>query len=216
MKQPQQRKDWRKRAIVLALVWILLLAASLYLLELLHTAFKNNPQGQSMLSRSWAGYIVSSDSEKPTEQLVGVNASWIVPRVTVYSTDAFSSVWIGIDGRFEKTLIQTGTENYSVDGKAFYAAWYELLPDQAVRIPDMLVSPGDLITASITLIDSETDEWSIRIYDVTDRQGFQQTFTYNSSRLSADWIVESPTVEDEVSHLANFGTVTFVDAHVKV
>ena len=80
----------------------------------------------------------------------------------------------------------------------------------------MPISPGDLITASISLIDSGADEWSITIYDITTRQGFQQTFTYNSSRLSADWIVESPTVEHQVSHLANFGTVTFTNAHVKL
>lgn len=216
MEQPQERKDWRKRAVVLALVWILLFAVSLYLLEVLHTSFENNPQGQGMLSRTWAGYVVASDLEKPHEQVIGVNASWIVPRVSVYSTDTYSSAWIGIGGRFDKTLIQAGTEHDAVGGNEFYAAWYELLPDQAIRIPDMTISPGDLITASITLVDSETDEWSIRIYDVTIGQGFQQTFTYNSSRLSGEWIVESPTVEDQVSHLANFGAVTFTDAHVKI
>lgn len=216
MEQPQEQKDWRKRAVVLALVWILLFATSMYLLDLLHTTFESNPQGQGMLSRTWAGYVVASDLEKPHEQVVGVNASWTVPRVSVYSMDTFSSTWIGIGGRFDKTLLQTGTEHDAVDGNEFYAAWYELLPDQAVRIPDMRVSPGDLITASITLVDSDTDEWSIRIYDVTTGQGFQQTFTYNSSRLSAEWIVESPTVEEQVSSLANFGTLTFTDAHVKI
>jgi len=198
MAQPQERKDWRKRAVVLTLVWILLFTASMYLLDLLHTTFENNPQGQGMLSRTWAGYVVDSDLEKPHEQVVNVNASWTVPRVSVYSTDTFSSAWIGIGGRFDKTLIQTGTEHDAVDGNEFYAAWYELLPDQAIRIPDMSISPGDLITASITLVNSDTDEWS------------------NSSRLSAEWIVESPTVEAQVSPLANFGTVTFTDAHVKI
>jgi len=216
MAQPQERKDWRKRAVVLTLVWILLFTASMYLLDLLHTTFENNPQGQGMLSRTWAGYVVDSDLEKPHEQVVNVNASWTVPRVSVYSTDTFSSAWIGIGGRFDKTLIQTGTEHDAVDGNEFYAAWYELLPDQAIRIPDMSISPGDLITASITLVDSDTDEWSIKIYDATTGQRFHQTFTYNSSRLSAEWIVESPTVEAQVSPLANFGTVTFTDAHVKI
>jgi hypothetical protein len=216
MEQPQERKDWRKRAVVLALVWILLFAASMYLLDLLHTTFENNPQGQGMLSRTWVGYVVASDLEKPHEQVVGVNASWTVPRVSVYSTDTFSSMWVGIGGRFDKTLIQAGTEHDAVNGNEFYAAWYELMPDQAIRIPDMSISPGDLITASITLVDSDTDEWSIKIYDVTSRQGFHQTFTYNSSQLSAEWIVESPTVEAQVSSLANFGTVTFTGAHVKI
>jgi hypothetical protein len=216
LEQPQEQKDWRKRAVVLAVVWILLFAASVYLLDALHTTFESNPQGQAMLSRTWAGYVVESDLENPSEQVVGVNASWKVPRVNVYSTDTFSSTWIGIGGRFDKTLIQAGTEQDAVDGNEFYSAWYELLPGQATRISGMSVSPGDLITASITLVNSDTEEWGIRIYDATTGQGFYQTFIYNSSRLSAEWVVESPTVEEQVSALANFGTLTFTDAYAKI
>ena len=73
-----------------------------------------------------------------------------------------------------------------------------------------------MITASITLVDSDTNEWSIKIYDVTKGEGFHQTFIYNSSQLSAEWIVESPTIEEQVSQLANFGTITFMNSHVKI
>jgi hypothetical protein len=193
-----------------------LFAASLYVLDLLHTTFESNPQGQGVLSRAWAGYVVASDLENPNEQVIGVNASWTVPRIRVASTDTFSSAWIGIGGRFDTTLIQTGTEHDSVNGREYYAAWYELLPDKAVRIDDMSISAGDLITASITLVDADTNKWAIRIYDVTKGQGFYQTFTYNSSRLSAEWMVESPTVEGKVSLLSNFGTLTFTNAHLKI
>lgn len=216
MRQPREGKDWRKRAVILALIWILLLAASLYLLGLLNSTFESNPQGQGILSRSWAGYIVDSDLEKSNQQVVGVNASWTVPRVSVYSTDTYSSAWIGIGGKSEKNLIQAGTEHDAASGNEFYAAWYELLPDQAVRIPSMTISPGDLITASITLADSETNQWSIRIYDATTAHGFSQNFGYNSSQLSAEWIVESPSLNGQVSALANFGTLTFKDAYAKV
>lgn len=212
----QKRKGWRTRAVFLILIWILLLAASLYLLDLLYTMFVNNPQGQGMLSKAWAGYVVASDLERPHEQVIGVNASWTVPRIGVFSSDAFSSAWIGIGGQFDKTLIQAGTEHDSVNGQEYYSAWYELLPDNAVRITDIRVSAGDLITASITLVDSDTNQWAIRISDVTKGEGFYQTFIYNSSRLSAEWMVERPTVTDEVSMLANFGTLTFKDSYVKI
>ena len=216
MERPKGWKDWRNRAIVLIIVWILLLAASLYMLDLLDATFQSNPQGQSMLSRTWAGYVVETDLEKTHEQVVGVNASWTVPRIRVSSTDSFSSTWIGIGGRFDQTLIQVGTEHDSVNGNEYYSAWYELLPDKAVRLTDMSLSPGDLITASITLFDAATNKWSINIYDATKRQGFQQTFTYNSSQVSTEWIVESPTLNGQVSSLANFGTLTFKDAYAKI
>jgi hypothetical protein len=206
----------RKKAIVLIIVWILLLAASLYLLDLLNEMFVNNPQGQGVLSRAWAGYFVLPDLENPLEQVIGVNASWKVPRIRVFSSDTYSSAWIGIGGRFDKTLIQVGTEHDSVKGMEYYAIWYELLPDEAVRITDINISPGDLITASITLVDSDTNKWVIRIYDITKAQGFYKTFIYNSSRLSAEWIVESPTVDGHVSLLSNFGTLTFKNANVKI
>ena len=176
--------------------------------------FSSDSQGQGLISTDWAGYIVSSDLENP--QVVGINASWSVPRIGVFSSDAYSSAWIGIGGQSEKTLIQTGTEHDSVNGQEYYYVWYEMLPDTAVRIDTMNVSPGDVITASIILINSNMNQWAIRIHDVTNNQGFYRTFIYNSSRLSAEWIVERPHVNNQISLLANFGTLTFTDAYAKV
>ncbi len=212
----QKQKSWRERAIVLIIIWILLLASSLYLLDLLYTVFVSNPQGQGVLSRAWAGYVVEPDLENPHEKVVGINASWTVPRIGVFSSDTYSSAWIGIGGRFDKTLIQAGTEHDCVNGQEYYAIWYEFLPAMAVRITDISISAGDLIMSSIKLVDSDMNKWSIRIYDATKGQEFYQTFIYNSTRLSAEWIVESPTVDGHVSLLSNFGTLTFKDAHVEI
>ncbi len=200
----------------LMMLWILLFATSMYLLESLLTTFVSNPQGQAIVSSIWAGYVVTPDSGSPEDQVVGINASWTVPRLRVYSTDTFSAAWIGIGGHSDKTLIQTGTEQDSVNGQEYYSAWYELVPGEAIRITDMSVSAGDNITASISLLNSDTNKWAISIYDVTKGQGFYQTFFYNSSRLSAEWVVERPTVNDEVAVLANFGNVTFTDSYVKI
>lgn len=199
--------------MLLILIWIILFASSMYLLELLLAMFTSNPQGQSMASTDWAGYFVTPDLENPQEQVTGINASWTVPRIGVFSSDAYSSAWIGIGGHSEKTLIQVGTEHDSVNGQEYYSAWYEMLPDVAIRITSMRISPGDLITASITLVDSDANEWAIRINDVTKSKGFYRTFIYNSSRLSAEWIVERPHVNDEITLLANFGTITFKDSY---
>jgi hypothetical protein len=212
----QKRKGWKTGAVLLILIWILLFAFSMYLLEFLLAIFTSNPQGQSITSMDWAGYLVTPDLEKPQEQVSGINASWTVPRIGVLSSDTYSSAWIGIGGHSEKTLIQVGTEHDSVNGQEYYSAWYEMLPDDAIRITSMSVSPGDSITASITLVDSDTNEWAIRIHDVTKNKGFYRTFIYNSSRLSAEWIVERPYVNDEITMLANFGTMTFQDLYVKV
>jgi hypothetical protein len=202
--------------VILILIWMLLLASSLYLLEVLLAMLSSNAQGQGLTSTGWAGYLVTSDLENPSEQVIGVNASWTVPRIGVFSSNAFSSAWIGIGGYSDKTLIQTGTEHDSVNGQEYYSAWYEMLPDKAIRINTMSISPGDVITASITLINSNMHQWAIRIHDVTNNQGFYQTFIYNSSRLSAEWVVEKPYLNEETTTLANFGTITFTDSHAKI
>jgi hypothetical protein len=195
------------------MIWILLLASSLYLLRVLLAAFVNNPQG--LISADWSGYLVTSSGNSQGE-VVGINASWTVPRIGVFSSDAYSSAWIGIGGHSEKTLIQTGTEQDSVNGQEYYSAWYEMLPADAIRINTISVSPGDVMTASINLVNSDTHQWAIRIYDVTKGQGFYRTFIYNSSRLSADWVVERPHVNNQITSLANFGTIKFNSAYAKI
>jgi hypothetical protein len=39
---------------------------------------------------------------------------------------------------------------------------------------------------------------------------------YNSSRLSAEWIVERPTVNGTISTLADFGNVTFTECKANI
>lgn len=202
------------------MVWILLLACSLYFLNVLLAIFSSDSQGQGLTSTDWAGYIVTitPNLKSASQQVAGINASWTVPRVRVFSSDAYSSAWIGIGGHSAKTLIQVGTEQDSVNGKEFYAAWYEMLPDTAVRIDTetISISPGDKITASITLVNSDNNQWAIRIRDVTSGQGVYRTFIYDSSRLSAEWILERPHVNNNIASLADFGTVTFEDSYVKI
>jgi hypothetical protein len=209
----EKRKKFKVGVVLLVMIWILLLASSLYLLRVLLAAFVNNPQG--LISADWSGYLVTSSGNSQGE-VVGINASWTVPRIGVFSSDAYSSAWIGIGGHSEKTLIQTGTEQDSVNGQEYYSAWYEMLPADAIRINTISVSPGDVMTASINLVNSDTHQWAIRIYDVTKGQGFYRTFIYNSSRLSADWVVERPHVNNQITSLANFGTIKFNSAYAKI
>ena len=210
----EKRKKFKIGIVLLVLIWILLLASSLYLLRVLLAAFVNNPQG--LISADWSGYLVTSNSGNFQGEVVGINASWTVPRIGVFSSDAYSSAWIGIGGHSEKTLIQTGTEQDSVNGQEYYSAWYEMLPANAVRINTISVSPGDVMTASINLVNSDTHQWAVRIYDVTKGQGFYRTFIYNSSRLSAEWVVERPHVNNQITSLANFGTIKFNSAYAKI
>ena len=92
-----------------------------------------------------------------------------------------------------------------------YSAWYELLPRNARTILSLDVSPGDQIQAFIQLVDSNFNRWAINVTDVTSGQSFQNSVVYLSSQLSAEWIVERPTVNRVLSSLANFGDTTLTN-----
>jgi hypothetical protein len=159
----------------------------------------------------WSGYIVASDVQNRSPVVSSVSASWTVPQIKPSENNTFSGVWIGMGGYGEDTLIQTGTEQEYINGRFTYYAWYELLPDYLVRIPNIHVRAGDTVIASISLINENTNTWSIEIADVTRGQHFRKTAVYNSSRLSAEWVVERPKVNGTISTLADFGNVTFTE-----
>ena len=211
----QEKRKFRTRAVFLILIWVLLLVLSLSLLSILASLFISNPQGQSVSSLSWAGYIIEKNSNSHFE-VIAVNASWIVPQVNASAGDGYSSAWIGIGGQLDKTLIQVGTEHDVVNGQETYYAWYELLPSFAVRLTSIAVSPGDTMIASINLVNSDTNQWSIQISDATTGQAFSRNVVYNSTRSSGEWIVERPTINNQISTLADFGNITFTGCHVNV
>jgi hypothetical protein len=165
---------------------------------------------------NWAGYVAASNLFFPQSAATGVSASWVTPSVTDIGANAYSAVWIGIGGQFEKTLIQVGTGQDYVNGAPKYYAWYEMLPDTLIPIDSMQVSPGDRIQAQIFLSDPNTNTWTITITDESNGQSYQNNFQYNTSKLTAEWIVEAPTVNGQLASLANFGSVTFTNCQATI
>ncbi len=182
----------------------------------LFLASLSQPEEPTVLRvNQWSGYMVASDVQVDVQNrssvVTSISGSWVVPEVNPSENITFSGVWVGIGGYGEETLIQTGTEQEYIDGKAVYYAWYELLPEYVVRINNIHIQPGDTITASISLENENTNTWTITIKDVTRGEQFKKTVVYNSSRLSAEWVVERPKVNGTVSTLADFGSVTFTE-----
>jgi hypothetical protein len=185
------------------------------MLSLLLTTYIGKPQVQSVISLTWSGYVVASDFSHPDPLVISVNASWIVPSVNTSEGNKYSSAWIGIGGQFDTSLIQLGTEHDSVDGAERFSAWYELLPAYAVPIP-MNISEGHVISASINMMNDESDQWLLQLTDLTNGESFSKMVNYNSTHLSAEWIVERPTLNGQISQLSNFGSLTFSGAYVNI
>lgn len=190
-------------------------AASLVFAGLFVGFFSSSPN-QNFSSLDWSGYAVNSDYNNPQPLVTSIKGSWTVPTVTPTAQDAYSAAWVGIGGQVDSTLIQTGTEHDSIAGAPEYSAWYELLPNDSITITQFLVSPGDTITAAITLSDSATNNWLIELNDVTSGESFSKNVFYNASRLSGEWIMERPTIDTSIGTLADFGSITFADMGITV
>jgi Peptidase A4 family len=216
----------KSRIIVVAAITILIIGiAEYYAISYLFVSIPSSqpsstttPTVPSPVSTdlNWGGYAVASDFNNPQPKVSSVSGSWIVPTVQFSQNDAFSAVWVGIGGTFGNTLIQAGTEQDCIAGEVVYSAWFELLPADSVTITTVNVSPGDVINTSITLVDSKLNLWQILVNDLTNGQSFSQNVVYSSSQLSAEWIVERPTVNSVLSSLADFGTVSFSNCSTTV
>jgi hypothetical protein len=197
---------------------ILTLLLGIALVSALIVAFSpvTSTSSQQLTSSNWSGYCVVSDLSAPQPQVTSVGASWTVVAVNVSIGNSYSAAWIGVGGQYDDTLIQAGTEQDSINGRATYSAWYELLPHYPVTIDSLNISPGDKITASISLSDRTTNAWLIEINDTTNGQSFKKSLAYASSMLSAEWIVEAPTTINRIATLADFGQITFTDCRATV
>jgi hypothetical protein len=154
-------------------------------------------------STNWAGY--GTTSLESLKLFHSISARWIVPRIQSGSPlPSFGAQWIGIGGNCvlagclleDPTLVQTGTlEEVSPSGKHIYQAWYEMLPNPSIPIPNTLlrVRPGDHMLAQLT--ETVPGIWNLKISNLTNGDSFQTSVLLGSLGLTAEWIEEAPTVQ---------------------
>lgn len=166
--------------------------------------------GGTVNSLNWSGYAVTSKSH----QINAVTGSFTVPSAGLVPP-GFAATWAGIGGYKSRDLIQAGAAEQSFPDNPLagpqYYAWYELLPNAATQIKGCSgehscpVKPGDRMSVKIT--QSSSKKWKISMRDAGHWR-WSKTVTYNSSRSSAEWILEAPTVIAQTL-LAPVGTVHF-------
>jgi hypothetical protein len=152
-------------------------------------------------SRNWSGYVATGG-----RSYTSVSGAWVIakPDPNIQGVDA---TWVGIGGANTTDLIQAGTEAaVSGDGTVTYDAWTETLP-QSTRTTSLAVNAGD--TVSVTITEQSSGLWLIDMNNVTTGKTFTTTLRYNSSKSSAEWIQEAPSVGRGIAPLDSFGSVKF-------
>ncbi len=153
------------------------------------SAVPASPMLETVNTLNWSGYAAETNLSTPASNAVSaVSGSWTVPTVTG-KTNAYSSIWVGIDGYSSSSVEQLGTEqDTSKSGATTYYAWWEMYPNPSVKITSMTISPGDSISASVTY----SAAYTLQITDNTTGQSFSTTQSATAQRYSAEWIVEAP------------------------
>jgi hypothetical protein len=164
--------------------------------------YKNNE-----ISYNWSGTVVTH----PTNPFLAAQGEWVVPSVATSTQVAHSSTWVGIDGSGDQPLAQLGTDQNALPGGLDYHAWIELLPANETRM-SLPVAPGQWVYAYMSY---NTSVRAVFFYLENVTAGYYQSFTlpYNLPGQSAEWIVERPTVNGQLSALAPFGSVTMTDSY---
>lgn len=156
----------------------------------------------SSTSSNWSGYAATGGT------FTSVSGTWSVPSVTATASGA-DATWVGIGGIDTRDLIQAGTEAIVQDGAVEYQAWIELLPAPS-RPVSLAVSAGDSVT--VTISETSRGQWSIEIRNDTTGARYATTVHYASTRSSAEWVEEAPSIGRATVALDQFGSVTFTGA----
>jgi hypothetical protein len=159
----------------------------------------------TVVSTNWSGYAVVANG------ITDVRSTFVVPKTKAFPS-GFASTWTGIGGYNTGDLIQAGVAE---EAGGNYYAWYEILPASATPITGCSgdagcsVRPGD--KTYIRILQVGTNLWNVLI--INNGHGvswrWSRDIPYKSSRSSAEWVLEAPTVGGAQSTLQNVGNVHF-------
>jgi hypothetical protein len=181
-----------------------------------HSGASQARTANALESSNWSGYQINQTAQY-------VQAGWTVPAVVTpkpgYSTTGYdSSSWAGLGGGFNSgsgALIQAGTEqDLSASGVASYYFWYEIVGGTgdtrgSVQVP-LAVHPGNVVGA----VALWTPAGGAEMGDCNFTTGTCLSYSLASSApgTSEEWIVEAPSQYGFILPLADFGSVTFINA----
>ncbi|KAF8131511.1 concanavalin A-like lectin/glucanase domain-containing protein [Boletus edulis] len=153
---------------------------------------------------NWAGAV--SNQSVPT--FWAISSTFKAPHVSG-PTESAVGIWVGIDGFYETKCGATflaGVGYIMTNDKPFYQVVAQWLPGTWKEFTDVEVSPGDLITVTVTVASDQTTG-NATIENAN--QMTTQTLGFSNQpalcQLSAEWIVSKVGDRD----LANFSTVSF-------
>jgi peptidase A4-like protein len=168
-------------------------------------------------SNNWDGYF-TTDASHDTD-FTAISATWTEAAVTCSSKkEAWAGFWVGMDGWWNSSVEQGGTEAICRNGSPQYSVWWEMFPFNAIQV-SFAINPGDTIHASVTYSPS-SKKFNIVVKDLTSGKTLTKNIACQQGqggcqRSSADVISED--IENsggELFPLPDYGTQTYKSVSV--
>ena len=134
--------------------------------HLIRSAHREGPARAvtNFTSNNWDGYF-ATDASHDTD-FTAISATWTEAKVTCSSKkEAWAGFWIGLDGWWNDSVEQGGTEAICLNGSPQYSVWWEMFPFNAIQV-SFAINPGDTIHASVTYSPS-SKKFDIVVKDLT-------------------------------------------------
>jgi hypothetical protein len=167
-------------------------------------------------STNWSGYVQQT---LVNGTFTEVSDTVVVPTVVAGKAgEQYAADWVGIGGAIttDSTLVQDGIQTIVTKRgrktNVSYGAWTEVLPKPEDPLT-LTVSAGDTVTS--TVWESDKNEWTMTVDDVTTGKSQSRTVPYTSKGLSAEAIHERPCIRGQcdfprdLAALAHTTNVTF-------
>jgi hypothetical protein len=171
----------------------------------------------------WSGGLAFAPPGESFRWIVG---QWMVPNVNAptENQDYYSAVWIGIDGDGSPQSLDVCQVGINCDvsrsgtsvSRSFYPwwEWYQESADTGeVQITNLAVGPGDTVSVVICTAGAGATEATVFFANLTSGVGTSFVMEaqpgVNLVGNSAEWVVERPTVDGQISMLADYGEVFF-------
>jgi hypothetical protein len=156
----------------------------------------------------WAGYAVTAEPGS-ISAFSHVEGWYYEPTFGSSRCSPTTEVtWAGLGGYYNPYnggwLAQDGTA-WNSNGVDAHEAWWEIVPENNLMAINYYATPGVIMDVSVRVISGGFRFWFYNYAGTS--MAFDEPFTSASNSLSAEVVVERPTVGNTPTNLANFQTL---------
>lgn len=166
---------------------------------------RTNDQSLTKTSGNWSGYAITGNPGSFTHAEAWYSEPTISSSVCPTTAE---SAWAGIGGFSTSPLAQAGTA-WGQPGIGNHQAWWEILPSYAVPVP-LYATAGQPFDASVRKVTGGYRFWLENLSNGNTVAFNVASASYDGT--SAEAVVERPSINGVISNLANYGTMTFIEA----